>query len=448
MAILAEEEAESFAYHARKNDISLHLEVEKDLNCWCDIEKVQIILNNLLSNAVKYTPEGGVIIFSLKKSNDEILLEVHDSGEGIPNEQLSAIFTPFFQAENSTGKGGTGIGLALTKSLVEMHGGNISVANEVKGTKFSVCLPTEKSNYESMQNVRFIKKHETILNVEEEEMAVVVIGNEKPLLLIADDNRDILDYIKEQLKDDFELHLAKDGKEALEKATSIIPDLIISDIMMPKMDGIEFCHNIKNTTTTNHIPVILLTAKVADEFKAEGYESGADSYITKPFSSSVLKARVNNLLNQRKQLRDLFATGEWEETTKIEDSPELQFIRNAEQTVLDLIEKTDITVPLLSKELGHSRTSLYRKIKSITGFSINQFIRVVKMKHAAQRLATEDVTTSEVAFNLGFTDPKYFRKCFKEQHGMLPSEYRKLNYSNDLSQAEVKDILNLKGRTN
>jgi signal transduction histidine kinase/ligand-binding sensor domain-containing protein/DNA-binding response OmpR family regulator len=448
LSILAEEEVEGFAYHARKNDIQLYLKVEKDLNCWCDIEKVQIILTNLLSNAVKYTPEGGEIIFSLKKRKEEIWLEVHDSGDGIPKEQLEAIFTPFFQAENSTGKGGTGIGLALTKSLVELHGGKITVVNEVQGTKFLVCLPTEKSNYESMPNVRFMQKVETISPLKEEEVPIISIANEKPILLVADDNQDILDYINEQLKDDYELHFAKDGKEALEKATLTLPDLIISDIMMPKMDGIEFCHNIKNTKTTNHIPVILLTAKVADEFKAEGYESGADSYITKPFSSSVLKARVNNLLNQRKQLRDLFATGEWEETTKIEDSPELQFIRHAEQTILELLEKTDITVPQLSKALGHSRTSLYRKIKSITGFSINQFIRVVKLKRAAHRLATEDVTTAEVAFNLGFTDPKYFRKCFKEQHGMLPSEYRKLNYSNDLSPSQVKDILNLKGKTN
>lgn len=196
---------------------------------------------------------------------------------------------------------------------------------------------------------------------------------------------------------------------------------------MPNLDGIELCQRLKESDRTNHIPVIILTAKDADEPKVEAYGAGADGYITKPFSSRLLTTRVENILNQRKALRQRFSAGNWNISLPETDSPDIRFIKNVESTILNLIEEDEVNVPVLARELGFSRTSLYRKIKSVTGFSINHFIRIVKLKHAAFLLINEDLTVSEVAFKLGFTDLKYFRNCFKDRYDILPSEYQKQN---------------------
>ncbi|MEM7371905.1 MAG: two-component regulator propeller domain-containing protein [Bacteroidota bacterium] len=439
LSILAQEEGESFGYQAGKLGIDFHLQSDQAVYGWVDIEKVQIILNNLLSNAIKYTPEGGRITFSLRNVGEAVQIEVADTGPGIPSHQREAIFMPFFQADNSSGKGGTGIGLALTKSLVELHSGKIKVQSGPNGSKFTIQLPNNKAAYIEKNYVQFISQTTDPEIEEAESEKAEGPAYTSPVVLVVDDHADIVAYVQEHLKSNYTVLSANDGKKALELAIQELPDLIISDIMMPGLNGIEVCTEIKANEKTNHIPIILLTAKAEPESKVEGYQSGADSYLTKPFSSQVLMARVENLLKQRKQLSSLFASGKWEEQSNIEDSPELRFIRQAEQTIIDMMEETEVSVPKLARELGYSRTSLYRKIKTLTGLSINKFIRLVKMKRAAQMLANEDVTVSEIAFLLGFTDLKYFRKCFKDQYELLPSEYRKQHYRRDISIAEIRE---------
>lgn len=426
LSILVQEEAESFKYQASQLGISLIVNSQPGIYAYVDIEKIQIVLNNLLSNALKYTKTGGSITIGLLKSNGQIKLTVADTGTGIPKSEQEAVFSPFYQAVNSAGKGGTGIGLALTKSLVELHGGTISVESDSSGSLFTIDLPNDKDLLIKNGHIKINAEEKEDIETEEE-LEEYIDSNNKSLkqVLIVDDNDDILKYVQTQLKNQYHVLTAHDGEEGFELANKLIPDIIISDIMMPKLNGIELCKKLKETENTNHIPILLLTAKAAETSKVEAYKTGADGYITKPFTSELLLARVENLLNQRNKLKELFASGNWEQEPEIEESADIKFMKNAESTILSMIDESEISVPKLAQELGFSRTSLYRKIKALTGLSINQFIRMVKLKQAAQLLTFADVTVSEVAFQMGFTDLKYFRTCFKEKFGTLPSEYQK-----------------------
>ncbi|NQZ78929.1 MAG: response regulator, partial [Ekhidna sp.] len=249
------------------------------------------------------------------------------------------------------------------------------------------------------------------------------ITENEQVLLIADDNRDIRLYVASLFEKNFKVVQASDGKKALEVAKETVPDIIISDIMMPVVDGLEFCKNIKDNAATSHVPVILLTAKGTSQTKIEGYEVGADGYITKPFDSEVLTARVQNLLESREKLKDIHLARPLVEKSGA-SSKEIEFLLKVEAAVIEMIPNGDLNVIELCRELGFSRTSLYRKIKSLTGQSIKQFIRSIKLKRAAEMLATEDMSVSEIAFSLDFTDLKYFRNCFKKQYDKLPSEYQ------------------------
>ncbi|MFY0624910.1 MAG: response regulator [Reichenbachiella sp.] len=446
--ILAQEEAESFSYLAKEKDIKFGFYSETNLMAWVDIEKVQIILNNLLSNALKYSESGEKVKFHVYHRDSQIFMEVEDRGRGVSLDEYELIFTPFYQAKNTLGTGGTGIGLSLCKNLVELHGGSIKVESEPRnGTKFTVIIPEDKKHFENKDYIRFIEAKQgdvedfdIIEKIEESDQNI--ISDNESVMLVADDNQDICTYVASVFNTQFKVITVSDGEEALKIANEYVPDIIISDVMMPKMNGLEFCEHLKENTATSHIPIILLSAKSADNSKIEGYETGADAYVTKPFSSDVLLARVSNLLQSREHLKQLHENGNWIENNSV-PSKELQFILDAETKIIEILNDGELNVPELCKELGFSRTSLYRKIKSLTGQSINQFIRTIKLKKAAQMLISDDVSVSEVAFSLDFTDLKYFRNCFKKQFNMLPSEYQNNMKKTVDSKNAIDDVLKM-----
>lgn len=394
---------------------------------------------------MKYSESGQKVKFRVFQKNEEIHIEVEDKGRGISEEELSMIGTPFFQATNSIGTGGTGIGLALSKSFVEFHGGTIQLESKLNhGTKVIIRIPAGKDYFQDKKHVRFIEVKQgdiedinDLIEQENNQSNEGSIESDK-LLLVADDNKDIRNYVTSIFKDKFRVLEADNGKKALELSLEYSPDIILSDLMMPEMDGIEFTKIIKGNTATSHIPVILLTAKSANETKIMSYESGADEFISKPFDSQLLATRVANLLESRNQLKRIYENGDWAEQNL--PSKEMEFVLHFEATVLEILRKGEINVPVLCAELGFSRTSLYRKVKSLTGQSITQLIRTIKLKRAAEMLITEESTVSEVAFSLDFTDLKYFRSCFKKQFGNLPSEYQNAK-ANSVNMAQIETAL-------
>lgn len=429
--ILAQEEAESFSYLAKDRGVKFGFYSESNLEAWVDLEKMQIVLNNLLSNALKFTPEGKSVHFGVFEKEGDVVIEIKDEGVGIKKTEISSIFSPFFQASNSSGTGGTGIGLALSKSFVELHLGTIDVSSKLgEGTSFIIKIPADKEHFKGLSYVRFVdgkKRDEELLSTsdhEPEEIADLQAKENEKVLLVVDDNKDILSYVESLFDEEYYVVKKENGKDAFEYAINNTPDIIISDLMMPGMDGLEFCDKIKSNISTSHVPVIMLTAKDSKEDKIKGYEVGADQYVTKPFSSDLLMARVNNLLKNRAMLELKYESSDLVDPVGQSNSKEIEFILNAESITLQMLENSDFSVPMLCKELGMSQSALYRKIKTLTGVSIQVFIRKIRIKRAAELLLTEDSTVSEIAFALEFSDLKYFRKCFKEQFGMIPSEYR------------------------
>lgn len=443
ISILAKEEAESFSFLAKERGIVFGFYSESELMTWVDIEKIQIILNNLLANAFKFSNTGNKVTFKVYSETNHICFDIIDEGRGINQEELESIFKPFYQAKNSAGTGGSGLGLSLSKSLVEMHGGSLKVESEINtGSSFSVRLHRGRTHFNGQPNVQFIElqkgeiSDETTIESSSEDSSNQVI-------LVVDDNIDIRNYVGSLFQDSFTVLYAENGEKALHIAQDVSPDIIISDLMMPEMDGHELCRKLKQNITTSHIPILLLTAKTEKAAKIEGFDEGADAYVTKPFDSEVLVARIHNLLNTREKLKKRFENNSWKEVENA-NSVELHFLNKVEATVLAMIPIGNLNVLDLSKELGFSRTSLYRKVKSLTGLSINQLIRSIKLKRAAHILISEDMNVSEVAFSLDFTDLTYFRNVFKKQHGMMPSEYIKAHKSiNVLDQEKIKKEMNL-----
>ncbi|WP_119844094.1 hybrid sensor histidine kinase/response regulator transcription factor [Reichenbachiella sp. MSK19-1] len=428
--ILAQEEAESFTYLAKEKDIPFGFYSESNLNVWVDIEKVQIVINNLLSNAIKFSSPGEKVQFGVFQEGSSVIIEVKDQGEGIKPEELGNIFSPFYQASNSAGSGGTGIGLALSKNFVEAHGGEITVDSSSAGSVFRVGIPLGKEHLLGKDNVRFIASGQTeSLEIESLTESFVidgkpeVISDADKVMLVVDDNRDIAAYISSIFSADFKVIQADNGQDAFDKSINSMPDIIISDMMMPEMDGLELCKKLKSNIATSHVPIILLTAKNSNESKMDGYGVGADDYMTKPFNSDLLKVRVANILSRRKLLALKYTSGDLVEQNE-QVSKEKEFILQVEATIIAMLDSAEFNVPDLCKELGMSQTSLYRKIKSLTDDSIQIFIRKIKIKRAAHMLVAEDMTVTEVAIALNFSDLKYFRKCFKEQFDQTPSEYK------------------------
>jgi len=417
-----------------KPNISFTINIEKnDMPLYFDKEIVTIIVDNLLSNAIKYTDKGQIslsvyTIVRQEISYTEIMVE--DTGYGIPAEEQSRIFDRYYQAKRDNQVSGTGIGLALVKNLVALHEGQIRVESKVgKGSSFIFSLLTH--------NIYTNALH--CDEEKEEEIAEEIVhsenlpGSEKPFLLVVEDNSDIQNYIKDSFSDLFEVITASEGEEGCRLAFSKTPDIIVSDIMMPGMNGITFCKIVKEDVRTSHIPVILLTAKDSLEDKEEGYSSGADSYITKPFSASLLHSRINNLLEARRKLASQFGNSisahdknmiYRESLNKLDN----EFIMQITQLIEANLESDKINISFLSEKLAMSSSTLFRKVKALTGISTNEFIRKIKMKHAEKLLLTGRYTVSEISFKIGISSPVYFRQCFKEEFGVSPTEYLKKSH--------------------
>lgn len=438
-----------FQLTAERKQIRLHLDVD-DLKgsheMIADQEKISRIVFNLLSNALKYTPAGGEIFVSLKDEGANLRLDVKDTGKGISQDEADKIFERFFQAKGAAS--GTGIGLALVKSFVELHHGEARVESELgKGSDFIVVIPREQEGDSQVihNDVDIVDNSvnasaSTGKNVVDESVLqyiddgdrsrgkvqqLVSENTNRPTVLVIDDNTDIRQYERTLLQDEYIVLEAADGKEGLAVALKEVPDLVICDVMMPVMDGLELTEQLKTYTATSHIPVIMLTAKNLEEHRAEGYEHGADSYITKPFHSKVLLARIENLLRQRQLLKNLYqGTKEAEKEISeahLEDRDK-QFLRQLQAIIQQNLSDSEFGVEDMGQQIGLSRVQLYRKVKAMTGSSVVDLLRKARLAKARRLLETRSMSVSEVAYEVGFSAPSYFTKCFKEEYGMLPGD--------------------------
>lgn len=438
-----------FQLTAERKQIRLHLDVD-DLKgsheMIADQEKISRIVFNLLSNALKYTPAGGEIFVSLKDEGANLRLDVKDTGKGISQVEADKIFERFFQAKGAAS--GTGIGLALVKSFVELHHGEARVESEPgKGSDFIVVIPREQegdsqvihndvdivdnSANASASDGKNVVDESVLQYIDDGDRSrgkvqqLVSENTNRPTVLVIDDNTDIRQYERTLLQDEYIVLEAADGKEGLSVAMKEVPDLVICDVMMPVMDGLEFTEQLKTNTATSHIPVIMLTAKNLEEHRAEGYEHGADSYITKPFHSKVLLARIENLLRQRQLLKNLYQ-GTKEAEKEISEAHlenrDKQFLKQLQAIIQKNLSDSEFGVEDMGQQIGLSRVQLYRKVKAMTGSSVVDLLRKARLAKARRLLETRSMSVSEVAYEVGFSAPSYFTKCFKEEYGMLPGD--------------------------
>ena len=438
-----------FQLTAERKQIRLHLDVD-DLKgsheMIADQEKISRIVFNLLSNALKYTPAGGEIFVSLKDEGANLRLDVRDTGKGISQDEADKIFERFFQAKGAAS--GTGIGLALVKSFVELHHGEARVESELgKGSDFIVVIPrkqecdsqvihngvdiVDNSVSASTSDGKNVVDESVLQYIDDGDRSrgkvqqLVSENTNRPTVLVIDDNTDIRQYERTLLQDEYIVLEAADGKEGLSVAIKEVPDLVICDVMMPVMDGLEFTEQLKTNTATSHIPVIMLTAKNLEEHRAEGYEHGADSYITKPFHSKVLLARIENLLRQRLLLKHLYQ-GSQEAEKEISESHledrDKQFLKQLQAIIQQNLSDSEFGVEDMGQQIGLSRVQLYRKVKAMTGSSVVDLLRKARLAKAKRLLETRSMSVSEVAYEVGFSAPSYFTKCFKEEYGMLPGD--------------------------
>ncbi len=422
-----------------------------NFHAWFDRDKLEKIIYNLLSNAFKHTQNGKIIIDifthehhplhnNAKQDSTEyqqyLVLKVMDSGNGIPTDKLPHIFDRFFhlQSNNSNHVQGTGIGLALTKELVSIHNGEITVSSKLNtGSTFTVIIPlkTQKQEQDDPQNelINLLEMENILLNVPETNDTLDKIADEStfPTILVVEDNEDLREYMHVEFRHKYHLIDAENGRVGLEKAFKSIPDLIISDLIMPEMDGIEFCQIVKGDERTSHIPVIILTAHGSHINKIRGYEIGADDYVTKPFSSELLILRIENLLKSRKELQTKFSR---EVRLQPKDlaisSMDERFLNKAMEVVEQNLNNSDFNADSFASEMCMSRVHLYRKLKALTDLSVSDFVKTARLKLASKLIGENKLTIKEAAYTVGFKDPKYFSKCFKQQFGLKPSEYHEV----------------------
>lgn len=448
----------SFQSLAEKKELHFkYIFPEQKILAFFDQDKLEKIVYNLLSNAIKYTPEKGQVIFELslisekrkketlprfrKTSGQIICITVSDSGLGIAKEHIDHIFDRFYQVDSRQNRNfeGTGLGLSLSKELVELHHGKISVESELgKGTTFKVYLPTEKKAYESFElfedqeMISDLSTSPDIIQTESKSIRSTtdqqpnnMVSEEDALqVLLVEDNPDMRLYIKDCFNSQFKILEASDGESGFETATVEIPDIIISDLMMPKIDGIELCNLLKTDERTSHIPIILLTALSSVEDRIRGLETGADDYIAKPFNRNELIARVKNLTEQRKLLQERFS-----KEVKIQPkdiaitSADEKFLNNLISFIENNLADPDLNVDSLIEKINLSRSQLHRKLKALTGLSTTEFIRTIRLKRAAQLLEQHHGTIAETVYAVGFNSLSYFSKCFQKQFNMTPKEY-------------------------
>ncbi len=431
LSTYANQWTEGFRPMAERKQITLQTSIAEGINITADLFKVERICYNLLSNAMKYTPNGGKVNLSVTTNEETVNIQIKDSGKGMSKEDCRHIFERFYQIGNLSNS--TGIGLALVKALVEAHHGTISVESTPgAGSTFTVALPRQQMETECKQAVSPTEVSPNVLpTTEEGTVSVRKDGNvfdritdpdtlqvDLPTVLVIDDNDDVRLYINDLLRDDYDVKQAANGEEGLAIAMKQVPDIIISDVMMPGIDGLEVCRRIKKTTATSHIPVMLLTARTMEEQRAEGYDCGADAYITKPFSGKVLLARIKNLLSGRNQLKTAYGISNLPETKR--GDADANFIRQLREKILSRLSETDLNVEALSTDMGLSRVQLYRKVKALTGMTPVELLRVTRLKQAERLLLSGETNVTEVSYSVGFSSPSYFIRCYKDYFGHTP----------------------------
>lgn len=433
LRVQLQEWSHSFQTLALKKHIHFVLEVNDDRADYLmavDAEKMERVYFNLLSNAFKFTPENGTITVTLSTLTKEeggryARLVVADTGSGISVQHIRHIFDRFYQID--VNHAGSGIGLALAKAFVELHGGEIT-ANSVegKGTVFTVDIPmtvVEEPSADLVQEPR-ITQQTVVEELEDMETEEQIPDENKECILIIDDNADVRDYVKSLLKEEYTVIEAPDGRAGLKKAMKYVPDAIICDVMMPVMDGLECCRKLKTELQTSHIPVMLLTACSLDEQRIQGFECGADSYISKPFNSKLLLVRLRNLMDNHKRLKQFFG----DKTTLSKESVsdvDKGFVDRFRELIEENLADSELSVEDLGGKMGLSRVQLYRKIKALTNYSPNELVRIARLKKAASLLASSEKTISEITYEVGFTSPSYFTKCYKEYFGESPTDFLK-----------------------
>ena len=469
----------SFESLAEGKDITLKVSAEKEqIELYFDKEKMIKIMSNLLSNACKFTQEGGCITVTISEKNlDSVYIKVGNNGTGVAKEKLSKLFDRFYQVDDSNTREheGTGIGLALVKELVELHQGTVSVDSEpgdpnkagTGWTEFIIELPLGRKHlrdYEIIEDevstdeiiMSYVESGVRKLNEfdildssrQQDEQASSIssltpqnngeVDEDRTLILVVEDNAEVREFIKDSLGNAFQIEKASNGEQGVRKAEQIIPDLIISDIMMPKMDGNELTRTLKNNEKTSHIPIILLTAKSEQQSRLEGLETGADDYLTKPFDTKELQIRINNLINIRRKLQEKYSSVDYvpsknkKETENlsrlVEDKAgkltnlEEQFMSKVLEVIENHMSEEDFSIEQFGKEAGMSRMQLHRKLKALTGKSASNYLRSVRLNKAKQMIEEKTGSISEIAYSVGFSSPQYFTRCFKEEFGHPPSE--------------------------
>ncbi|MEM8847609.1 MAG: ATP-binding protein [Bacteroidota bacterium] len=410
-----------------------NVEFARDLDdtpelAYFDEDKVQKILNNLLSNAFKFTSQEGKVTIRAFKDQRQVSITIQDTGAGISTKDQELIFKRFHQNKTNTANtGGTGVGLTLSKELALLHHGDISVKSEEGiGSTFTFHFPIKKSAYQPheiqevhAQSIEPITKPTTIELDEDKEG----IASTDKIVLIVEDNPDLSNHMRSLLKDEFTVKQSANGKLGVLDALEIVPDIIVSDLMMPEVDGVELSNTLKANEKTSHIPIILLTAKADRETKLDGLKAGVDDFLTKPFDNEELKVRIQNLIGQHEKLK-----AKYEQTLRLSpskikvQSPEETFIKKALEIVDENLSNSEFTVEGFQKEIGMSRMQLHRKLKALTNFSASEFIRDIRLQRAADLLSNKGLNINEVAYSCGFNSHSYFTQCYKQKFGVSPSD--------------------------
>ena len=418
-----------FSASAQKKHIAISMNAPDVVMLRADQDKIERICYNLLSNALKYTSEGGEITLTAKEEDGRVMISVADNGCGISSDELPYIFDRFYQAKNA-GRG-TGIGLAIVKAFTELHHGEVSATSvEGKGSTFTIHIPVRQKGEVTNQPTEKIEQLVEPSSAEEVpnqarhiDELIQPYQTDKPEVLIIDDNIDIRTYLRSVLSEKYNVSEAADGKVGLELARKIVPDIVLSDIMMPVMDGLAFCQQLKTDKAISHIPVILLTARSLDEQRAEGYEHGADAYLSKPFSLRLLLSRIDNLIESRKKLNQTWSKGvEDDEIGNISNEIDKSFLKQLRKIIQENLANSDLSVEQIGDEIGLSRVQLYRKVKALTGYSPVEIVRKARLTRARHLLQTTERTVSEVAYAVGFSTPSYFSKCYKDEFGENPKK--------------------------
>ena len=418
-----------FSASAQKKHITISMDAPDTIMLRADQDKIERICYNLLSNALKYTSEGGEISLMAKEEGGRVMISVADNGCGISSDELPYIFDRFYQAKNA-GRG-TGIGLAIVKAFTELHHGEVSATSiEGKGSTFTIHIPVRQKGEVTNQSTEKIEQLVEPSSAEEVpnqarhiDELIQPYQTDKPEVLIIDDNIDIRTYLRSVLSEKYNVSEAADGKAGLELARKIVPDIVLSDIMMPVMDGLAFCQQLKTDKAISHIPVILLTARSLDEQRAEGYEHGADAYLSKPFSLRLLFSRIDNLIQSRKKLSKLFSNSDENDAfEKLSNETDKTFAAQLRKIIQDNLSDNEFNVERIGDEIGLSRVQLYRKVKALTGYSPVEMLRKARLARARHLLRTTEKTVSEVAYAVGFSTPSYFSKCYKDEFGESPKK--------------------------